>query len=218
MPQISQVSDDHVAALSSSSGPWRVSTIHRARVTGYHPLDGLLQLSLRPSILEKRFIQVRDVQVGEVIKGTVKKLTDSALFVEISGNVDGVIWPNHYADIILKHPQKRFKPGASIKCRVLAVNPERNRVSLSAKKTLVESPLPIVKKFEDATVGIVTHAVVFRVFDKGLQVEFFNNLKAFVPRREARFVAFYILMHYSDAWTAIQWGPIYPLLSLSASL
>ena len=73
---------------------------------------------MRPSVLEQRFLQVGEVQVGEVIKGTVKKLTDSALFVSMSGNVDGVIWPTHYADIALKHPQKRFKSGASVKCRV----------------------------------------------------------------------------------------------------
>ena len=73
---------------------------------------------MRPSVLDQRFLQVADVQVGEIMKGTVKKLTDSALFVSISGNVDGVVWPSHYADIALKHPQKRFKPGGSIKCRV----------------------------------------------------------------------------------------------------
>jgi len=87
-------------------------------VTGYFALDGYLQLSLRPSVLEKKFLQVSDVNVGEVVKGTIKKLTESALFVSLSGNVDGVVWPIHFADIPLKHPQKRFKPGSSIKCRV----------------------------------------------------------------------------------------------------
>ncbi|KAI0639642.1 U3 snoRNP-associated protein Rrp5 [Trametes polyzona] len=182
---ISQVSDEHVPALSALSGAWKVGTVHRARVTGYFPLDGILQLSMRPSVLAQKFLQVGDVQVGEVIKGTVKKLTDSALFVTISGNVDGVIWPNHYADIVLKHPQKRFKPGGSIKCRVLVVDPERKRIALTAKKTLVESTLPIVAQFSDAQVGVVTHAVVFKASDKSLQVEFYNNLKATVPAREA---------------------------------
>ena len=116
--QISQVSDEHVPTLSATSGAWKVGTVHQARVTGYYPLHGILQLSLRASVLAQKFLQVADVQVGEVIKGTVKKLTENALFVSISGNVDAVIWPNHYADITLKHPQKRFKPGASIKCRV----------------------------------------------------------------------------------------------------
>ncbi|KAH9898165.1 U3 snoRNP-associated protein Rrp5 [Cubamyces lactineus] len=182
---ISQVADEHVPTLSSISGAWKVGTVHRARVTGYFPLDGILQLSLRPSVLAQKFLQVADVQVGEVIKGTIKKLTDSALFVSISGNVDGVVWPNHYADITLKHPQKRFKPGSSIKCRVLVVDPERKRIALTAKKTLVESNLPIVAQLSDAQVGLVTHAVVFKVSEKSLQVEFYNNLKAIVPAREA---------------------------------
>ncbi|KIJ65006.1 hypothetical protein HYDPIDRAFT_175081 [Hydnomerulius pinastri MD-312] len=182
---ISHVSDDHTAALSASSGPWRVNTLHRARVVGYHPFDGILQLSLRPSILEQKFLQAGEVHVGEIIKGTVKKLTDSALFVSISGNVDGVIWPGHYADIPLKHPAKRFKIGGSIKCRVLTVDPERKRLALTAKKTLVDTTLPILTSFEDAKVGMVTHAVIFRVSEKSLNVEFFNNIKAMVPAREA---------------------------------
>ena len=87
-------------------------------MTGYFALDGYLRLSLRPSVLEKKFLQVSDVTVGEVVKGTIKKLAESALFVSLSGNVDGVVWPMHFADIPLKHPQRRFKPGGSIKCRV----------------------------------------------------------------------------------------------------
>jgi len=81
--------------------------------------DGTLQLSLRLSVLEKKFLRVNDVLSGQVVKGVVKKLTDTALFVSLSGNVDGVVWPNHFADIPLKHPQKRFKPGSNVKCRVL---------------------------------------------------------------------------------------------------
>jgi rRNA biogenesis protein RRP5 len=73
---------------------------------------------MRASVLEQKFLRVSDVQVGELVKATVKKLTDSALFVSISGSVDGVIFPNHYADIMLKHPQKRFKEGSNINCRV----------------------------------------------------------------------------------------------------
>jgi rRNA biogenesis protein RRP5 len=75
---------------------------------------------------------------------------------------------------------------AYIWIQVLTVDPERKRIALSAKKTLIESSLPILSEFEDVRVGLVTHAVVFKVTDKGLQVEFYNSLKAFVPAREAR--------------------------------
>ncbi|KAG6911579.1 hypothetical protein DXG01_011882 [Tephrocybe rancida] len=184
---ISHVSDDHVPSLSSS-GPWKGDSLHRARVTGHFPFDGLLQLSFKPSIIEQKFLQVADVEVGEVVKGTIKKLSETGLFVSLSGNIDGVVWPNHYADITLKHPAKRFKVGASIKCRVLVVDKDRKRISLTAKKTLLDSTLPLISTFEDAKVGILTHAVVFKVYDKHLLVEFFNNLKAMVPIKEASLV------------------------------
>lgn len=87
-------------------------------MTGYYPFDGLLQLSMKPSVLGQKFLQVGDVQVGEVVNGKIRKLTDTGLFVSMSGNVDGVVWPIHYADIALKHPGRRFKEGANIKCRV----------------------------------------------------------------------------------------------------
>lgn len=59
---------------------------------------------------------------------------------------------------------------------------------LTCKKTLVESTLPIVSSLEEAKVGVITHAVVFKTSEKSLQVEFYNNLKAIVPLREARSV------------------------------
>ncbi|KAF9527766.1 hypothetical protein CPB83DRAFT_376457 [Crepidotus variabilis] len=180
---ISHTSDDHVPSLSSI-GSWKPGSLHPARITGYFAFDGLLQLSMKPSIIQQKYLQVTDVAVGEIIKGTIKKLTDNCLIVSLSGGVDGIVWPNHYADIMLKHPAKRFKEGASIKCKVLGVDAERKRIVLSAKKTLLDSTLPILSTPEDVKQGIVTHAVVFRTHEKHLMVEFFNNMKAIVPAKE----------------------------------
>lgn len=59
---------------------------------------------------------------------------------------------------------------------------------MTAKKTLVESELPIITKFEEAKVGLITYAVIFRVAERRLQIEFFNNIKGSVPAKEARYV------------------------------
>lgn len=69
---------------------------------------------------------------------------------------------------------------------MLVVDPARKRIALTCKKTLVDSTLPIVASMEDAKEGVITHAVVFKISEKSLQVEFYNNLKAIVPVREAR--------------------------------
>ena len=65
------------------------------------------------------------------------------------------------------------------------MDPERKRVALTTKKTLVESDLPLITRLEDAEVGMVTHAVIFKIKENGLLVEFFNNVKAFIPLKEA---------------------------------
>lgn len=116
--QISHVSDEHVPSLSESSGLWKVGSTHRARVTGFSLLDGLLQLSLKPTVIEQKYLRPTDLTVGEIIKGTVKSLSDLGLFVTISSGVDGVVWPLHYSDIKLKNPERKFKVGNSVKCRV----------------------------------------------------------------------------------------------------
>jgi rRNA biogenesis protein RRP5 len=70
--------------------------------------------------------------------------------------------------------------------KVLVVDPERKRISLTAKKTLINSPLPILSNFEYVRRDALAHAVVFKVDDKHLLVEFYNNLKAVVPLKEVR--------------------------------
>jgi rRNA biogenesis protein RRP5 len=105
-------------------------------------------------------------------------LTDKSLFVDIHGSVDGVVYPLHYADIQLKHPERRFRPGGTVRCRVLSVEPARSRVVLTLKKSLVDSELTIP--------GTLTPGVVAKILDKGLVVELFGGMKAFVPQSEAR--------------------------------
>ena len=76
--------------------------------------------------------------------------------------------------------------------QVLVVEPNSNRVVLTAKKSLVESGRPILRCLSDARVGLVTDAVVNKISEKGLIVEFYNNLKAFIPRNELMSVDFFI--------------------------
>lgn len=182
---ISHLSDERVPTLSNSTGQYKVGTYHRARVIGHSPLDGVMLLSFEEKVLNQVFMQVGELQVGQVLKGTVRKLSDKGLFVNVQGNVDGVVWPLHYADIRLKHPEKRFKVGASVKARVFAIEPARNRVVLTLKKSLVESDLPTPSGFADVTAGEITPAVVSKILDKGCIVDLFGGLRAFVPQSEA---------------------------------
>ncbi|BGP31459.1 rRNA bioproteinsis protein rrp5 [Rhodotorula toruloides] len=181
---ISRITDDHLSTIPKA-GPWQIGTVHPARVVSLSPLDSLVQLSLQPSIISQSFLRVQDVRVGEEVKGTVKVLRDNALFVSIGGSVDGVVWPLHYADIRLKHPEKKFRPGQAVKARVFSVDPEKNRVVLTLKKQLLQTPHPLVTTLAEAEPGLVTDATVTKVLDKSVLVDFFGGIRALIPAAEA---------------------------------
>lgn len=182
---ISHLADERVPTLSASSGQYKPGTYHRARVIGHSPLDGVLLLSFEQKVLDQVFMQVGELKVGQVLKGTVRKLSDKGLFVNVQGSVDGAVWPLHYADILLKHPEKRFKVGSTVKARVFALESARNRVVLTLKKSLVDSDLPVPSCFDDVKTGEITPAVVSKLLDKGCIVDLFGGLRAFIPQSEA---------------------------------
>lgn len=180
---ISHIADTRPASLSGS-GPWRKGTTHKGRVIGHSPFDGVILLSFEQKVINQKFMLVSEVEIGTVMKGTVHKLTEKAMFINISGSVDGVAWPLHYADIKLKHPEKRFKTRQSVKCRVFAIEPEKGRVKLTLKKTLVDATEEIPRSFDDFKVDMITPAVITKIFDKGCLVEMFTGSVAYVPLAE----------------------------------
>ncbi|CAO1631798.1 unnamed protein product [Sympodiomycopsis kandeliae] len=185
---ISRVSDDHVVKLPSRSGPFALGTSHEARVVGHAPTDRLLLLSFQKSTLEKSFMRVSEVEVGSQVRATVNRIgsNGSAIFLNLGGAFEGVVFPLHFADVPLKKPEKKYKPGAAVKARVVNVDSAKNRIVLTLKKSLVSSDLPMISSIQDARIGVVTQATVSKFVEgRGMVVDLFGGLRAFVPTSEA---------------------------------
>jgi small subunit ribosomal protein S1 len=75
--------------------------------------------------------------VGTVIEGKVRNLTDFGAFVEVEEGIDGLI---HISDMSwhrrLKHPSEVLKKGDTVKARVINVDGENQRLSLSIREFL----------------------------------------------------------------------------------
>ncbi|PWN27160.1 hypothetical protein BDZ90DRAFT_232714 [Jaminaea rosea] len=185
---ISRVSDDHVVKLPPRSGPFALGTTHEARVIGHAPTDRLLLLSLQQSTLDKKFMRVNEVEVGSTVRASINRIgaNGSAIFLNLGGAFEGVVFPLHFADVVLKKPEKKYKPGATVKARVLNVDSARNRIVCTLKKSLVTSELPMISSLQDARVGVVTQGTVSKfVENRGMIVDLFGGLRAFVPASEA---------------------------------
>ncbi|HUP49035.1 MAG TPA: 30S ribosomal protein S1 [Thermoanaerobaculia bacterium] len=75
--------------------------------------------------------------VGSVITGKVRNLTDFGAFVEVEEGIDGLI---HISDMSfarrLKHPSEVLKKGDTVQARVINVDGENQRLSLSIREFL----------------------------------------------------------------------------------
>lgn len=187
---ISACSDDHIVSLPATSGPFRIGSVHSARVVGHSLTDEIVRLSFQKSILDRTFMRVSEVMVGEVIKATIRIINQKAILLNINGSVDGVVFPAHFAEVPLKKPEKKYKVGQSVSARVLKVDPEQNRIVLTLKRTLVQSTLSVVATMQDARVGVITHGTIGRIVEgnvgpSAILVDLFGQIRAYVPINEA---------------------------------
>lgn len=83
--------------------------------------------------------------------------------------------------------------------QIFAADPDRNRVALTLKKTLLNSELPVFAGIGDVKVGAVVHAVVTKVMEKGLLVDFFGGGRGLVPIGEAACVPFQFALMADNA-------------------
>jgi small subunit ribosomal protein S1 len=114
----------------------------------------------KQSVLEK-------LEPGSVIEGTVQRLTDFGAFVDVGG-VDGLV---HISEIAWNHvdkPSDVLKEGDKVKVKILKVDQENERISLSIKAT---QPGPWEQAASQFKIGDVVKGTVKRLVSFGAFVE-----------------------------------------------
>ncbi|HEX8254044.1 MAG TPA: 30S ribosomal protein S1 [Thermoanaerobaculia bacterium] len=105
--------------------------------------------------------------VGTVIEGRVRNLTDFGAFVEVEDGIDGLI---HISDMSwhrrLKHPSEVLKKGDTVKARVINVDGDNQRLSLSIREFLPNEWDNFAKEHNlgDEVVGVVSKITDFGLF------------------------------------------------------
>jgi small subunit ribosomal protein S1 len=73
-------------------------------------------------------------QVGDVLEGKVTKVVAFGAFVEILPGVEGLVHISELADHHVENPSEVVEPGTELKVKILEVDEERRRLSLSIKR------------------------------------------------------------------------------------
>ena len=116
------------------------------------------------------------LEVGMRIKGTVQRLTNFGAFVDIGG-VDGLIHINDLSWGRVKHPSDVVKPGDEVEVVVLALDREKERISLGYKQTQAHPWETAVDKYP---AGAVVEGRVVRIVSFGAFVELEPGLDGLV--------------------------------------
>ncbi len=92
---------------------------------------------LPPPILRTDIMEIKDLQPGMVLTGTVRNVIDFGVFVDIGVHQDGLV---HISQIskgkFLKHPSEAVAVGDIVKVKVLEVDEKKKRISLSMKQAV----------------------------------------------------------------------------------
>ena len=122
------------------------------------------------------------VNVGDFIEGEIRNITDFGLFVGLEGDIDGLI---HHSDLSWSESGdvaiKNYKKGERIKAKILAIDVEKERISLGVKQ--LEND-PHENELTGIEKGSTITCTVTEVRDDGIMVKLTDNVTTFVKKNE----------------------------------
>ena len=121
-------------------------------------------------------------EVGTIIEGEVRNITEFGIFVGLSEEIDGLV---HLSDISWETTgeaaMEGFEKGAKIQAKILEIDLEKERISLGIKQ-LTEDPY--AGEAEKVRKGDVVTCTITAVVEQGLEVRVSENLSGFIRRAD----------------------------------
>jgi small subunit ribosomal protein S1 len=121
---------------------------------------------------------------GDKVSGTIKSITDFGVFVGLEGGIDGLI---HLSDLSWTRPGEEavhdYKKGDEVEAVVLAVDPERERISLGIKQ-LSPGGDPFSAYVSEHGKGSIVNGTVVSVEAKGAVVKLEEDVEGYLRASE----------------------------------
>ena len=117
-----------VAARIQVGEPTLEDMVAELTKPGRDPRDELPKPLLREDVME-----LSDLKPGMVLTGTVRNVTDFGAFVDIAVHEDGLVHISQICNRYIKHPSEVLKVGDIVRVKVLEVDTQRRRISLTMK-------------------------------------------------------------------------------------
>ncbi|HOA90863.1 MAG: bifunctional 4-hydroxy-3-methylbut-2-enyl diphosphate reductase/30S ribosomal protein S1 [Bacillota bacterium] len=128
--------------------------------------------------LEKKKQEVFDsLEAGQIVDGVVRRITDFGAFVDIGSGVEGLLHVSEMAWSRVDHPSDVVSEGDKIKVKILALDKDKDRISLGLKQTNADPWSLVESKY---AVGEIVEGTVTRVVDFGCFVKLEDGVEGLV--------------------------------------
>jgi small subunit ribosomal protein S1 len=124
---------------------------------------------------------VETYNIGDELEGTVTKVVTFGAFVEILDGVEGLVHISELAQHHVENPREIIQPGDPVRVKILEIDSERRRLSLSIKR--VEGQILPVRPIEPPADGVGSS--LDDVPELGLSEDVFSAGEAGTPEPEA---------------------------------
>ncbi len=118
------------------------------------------------------------IEVGQIVKGEVVRITDFGAFVNVGG-VDCLLPLSQISWKWVEHPTDLLKVGQEINVEIIDIDHNKQRISLSLKNT---EPDPWIKAEEELKEGDEKEGVITRIKPFGAFVEVLPGVEALLPQ------------------------------------
>jgi small subunit ribosomal protein S1 len=118
----------------------------------------------------------QQLQAGQIVEGTVRRIADFGVFVDVGG-FDGLVHISQLSHTRVAHPSEVVQEGDQVRVKVLSVNEESGRISLSMKEAM---PGPWEGIGQKVAPGDVVTGKVKRLVPFGAFVEIFPGVEGLV--------------------------------------
>lgn len=110
-----------------------------ARILDANPSKGrfgLLVASQSKPIEDLQATRFNEIEVGQVLEGTITKVIDAGALVDLGGEVVGLVYRTELGGDRSMHPTKLVQAGQKVTVKVVSVNVEKRKVNLSMRDAL----------------------------------------------------------------------------------
>lgn len=154
---------DHTTAQSVKSK--LVGEKMKMKIIEINPSRNRLIFSVQAAMEKQRVERLQELEVGQIVEGPVVNIVDFGAFINL-GAIDGLIHISELDWQRIDHPSEILSAGEVVEAKVLEVDIEQERVSLSRKSILVNPWEQFESEFNpgDVLEGKITNVVKFGAF------------------------------------------------------